>query len=200
MVKFSIPPIPARTHSAIVKPSDDQIPQPATESTNPKPIAHAAPPATKLHTLYSDPHDIKHAQKQARYHTLTPNERIAQDQWASIKAGELAPCPMGFEWHRYENEKYPGYECNAHAHFISDKIIAQGIPGMYGLPGIFRHSGVNIADRVPDSSEKVPEQYYGPVRPFGVDKDGHFTYWIYEVDEEKMREVDPAMKAALGWK
>ncbi|KAI1260020.1 hypothetical protein F5Y18DRAFT_442140 [Xylariaceae sp. FL1019] len=196
-VKFSVPSLPARIHNAVVKPSGDQTSQPTAVTTNTKLVPHAAP---RLATLYTDPHDIEHAQRQSRYHTLTPHERIAQDQWASIKAAELAPCPMGYDWHRHEDEGYPGYECDAHAHFISDKIIAEGLPAMYGLPGIFKHSGVNIADRVPDPHERVPEQYRGPVKPLGIDKDGQFSYWIYEVDEQKMREVDPALKAALGWK
>lgn len=56
--------------------------------------------------MYRNPEDLRRAQLQTTYKTLTPAERAEQDAWAKRKADEFAPCPFNFAWER--DDYYPG--------------------------------------------------------------------------------------------
>jgi hypothetical protein len=90
---------------------------------------------------------------QSQYNSLTPCERVLQDKWAKKKADTFAPCPAGFAWERYHRDEYPGYLCGGGAHFMSDGILAEGIPGLYvhWTPTLRRHH--DNYGRKPHSSE-----------------------------------------------
>lgn len=59
-----------------------------------------------LKSVYRNPEDLRRAQMQTTYNTLTPAERADQDAWATHKADEFAPCPFNFAWER--DDHYPG--------------------------------------------------------------------------------------------
>jgi hypothetical protein len=47
-------------------------------------------------------------------------------------------------------------------------------------------------------NRKIPDNFYGPVRPIGVDWQGDFTYMKEYVDPEKTGLLDPSIKMILG--
>lgn len=160
-----------------------------------KAAALAAPPA--LTSVYVDPEDVRRATMQTQYATLSGVERAAQDKWAMKKADDFAPCPAGFPWHRYYDPLFPGYRCDGGSHFITDGIIAEGIPGLYE-----RESKPEPTDRIPTRGERVPPGFFGPVRPTGIDTAGQFVYHHLNpitYDHKAMEEVDPAIKKVFGW-
>ncbi|EMR64870.1 hypothetical protein UCREL1_8162 [Eutypa lata UCREL1] len=131
-----------------------------------------------LKSVYRNPEDLRRAQMQTTYNTLTPAERADQDAWATHKADEFAPCPFNFAWER--DDHYPGYRCAGGAHYMSDMILAEGVPGLYARQDC--HRGLKNWDRKPAELENVPPGMYGPVRPVGVDRKGKYTYFEGSVD------------------
>jgi hypothetical protein len=101
--------------------------------------------------VYTSPEDLRRATMQSRYHSLTPCERKLQDKWATQKADSFAPCPAGYPWERHPNPHSPGYQCRGGAHFMSDGILTEGIPGLYVYGKIHEH--LPDHDRVPAKSE-----------------------------------------------
>lgn len=83
-----------------------------------------------LRSVYRAPEDLRRAALQSAYKTLAPAERVAQDAWATRKADEFAPCPFNFPWER-ASTGHAGYRCAGGAHFMSDAILAEGVPGLY---------------------------------------------------------------------
>ncbi|KAI1489309.1 hypothetical protein F5X96DRAFT_684126 [Biscogniauxia mediterranea] len=152
-------------------------------------------PAPALRSVYNDPEDLRRASLQSSYATLTPAERASQDAWATRKASEFAPCPYDFAWVRHG--MLPGYACAGGAHFMSDAILAEGIPGLYVT--MYAHRDLEGCDRKPPASEQVPHGYWGPVRPVGLDSRGNFTYFWDKVDRAKSKTVDSAIGDVLGW-
>ncbi|KAI1438519.1 hypothetical protein GGR50DRAFT_691049 [Xylaria sp. CBS 124048] len=153
--------------------------------------------SSTLRSIYTTPEDLERATLQSVYHTLTPRERVQQDKWAMTKADWFAPCPADFPWKRCPDPRFPGYVCEGGAHFMSDGILAEGIPSLYVFCG--GHEDLVGHDRIPTKEEKVPPRYHGPTRPCGMDRHGKFTYFQRKVDAEMTEAVDPAIKRALGW-
>ncbi|KAK7749402.1 hypothetical protein SLS62_008146 [Diatrype stigma] len=135
-------------------------------------------PSLSLRSAYRDPEDLRRALLQTKYGTLAPAERAGQDAWATRKADQFAPCPFNFSWER--DGDYPGYRCAGGAHYMSDMILAEGVPGLYARQGC--HRGLKNWNRKPTKLEQVPPGMYGPVRPLGVDKKGRYTYFESAVD------------------
>ncbi|KAI5924260.1 hypothetical protein F4810DRAFT_709597 [Camillea tinctor] len=162
------------------------------------PLLSAAIPTAEpsgLRSVYSDPEDLRRASMQSSYATLAPAERASQDEWATRKASEFAPCPYDFAWKRHHSK--PGYACVGGAHFMSDAILAEGIPGLYATMDV--HRGLDECDRRPPVSEQIPPGYWGPVRPVGLDDSGNFTYFRNKVDQIKSKNVDSTIADVLGW-
>ncbi|KAI1328783.1 hypothetical protein F5Y16DRAFT_141824 [Xylariaceae sp. FL0255] len=160
--------------------------------------------STGLRSIYQDPEDLKKAEQQLNYSNLTGGEKAKQDKWAMKKADSFAPCPAGFPWYRNPDERYPGYRCEGGKHFMSDGLLAEGIPGMYvyrnSMPGMYRLVETGSGeDRDPTPSERVIPGFYGPARPVGVDPKGIFVYYKEKIDHRMTKKVDPLMQKALGW-
>ncbi|KAI0598006.1 hypothetical protein F4775DRAFT_592759 [Biscogniauxia sp. FL1348] len=161
-----------------------------------RPLSAATPTAPPpLRSVYNDPEDVRRASLQSSYATLTPVERASQDAWATRKASEFAPCPYDFAWVRHG--LMPGYACAGGAHFMSDAILAEGIPGLYVT--MYAHRDLEGCDRKPPPSEQIPHGYWGPVRPVGLDSRGNFTYFKDKVDHARSKTVDSAIGDVLGW-
>ncbi|ORY71734.1 uncharacterized protein BCR38DRAFT_18961 [Pseudomassariella vexata] len=114
--------------------------------------------------MYTDPTDIAFASKQTVYAKLDEEERILQDNWAKAKATQLAPCPAGLQWERHLT--CPGFRCTGGMHYMSDLIIASGVPSMYTRrcpPDMQMGYMPNYAEGI------VPKGYFGPVAPIGID-------------------------------
>ncbi|KAI1337525.1 hypothetical protein F5Y15DRAFT_417992 [Xylariaceae sp. FL0016] len=159
---------------------------PAPPSVLPGSSSSIAP----LRSVYQDPEDLRRAQLQSTYSTLTPAQRAEQDVWAKGKADKFAPCPMGYAWERHPS--HAGYRCKGGAHYISDGILAEGLPGLYGCGSV--HLDLRNAKRKPGKDEGVPDGYYGIIRPVGVDCRGLFTYERPNVDEVRTASVGPVLK------
>ncbi|KAI1632066.1 hypothetical protein F4809DRAFT_656991 [Biscogniauxia mediterranea] len=172
--------------------NENQLLTAAIPSALPPPPSALAPAPR---SVYSDPEDLRRASLQSSYATLTPAERASQDAWATRKASEFAPCPYDFAWVRHG--VLPGYACAGGAHFMSDAILAEGIPGLYVT--MYAHRDLEGCDRKPPASEQVPHGYWGPVRPVGLDSRGNFTYFRDKVDGARSKAVDSAIGDVLGW-
>jgi hypothetical protein len=108
------------------------IPESGTDiltSTAPAAPSKTIAGAPALESVYQSQDDLHYARLQTIYKTLTPAQRQAQDKWAKKKASEFAPCPFNFPWVR--DEEHSGYACTGGAHYMSDTILAEGIPGLY---------------------------------------------------------------------
>ncbi|RYP54156.1 hypothetical protein DL770_010967 [Monosporascus sp. CRB-9-2] len=100
-------------------------------------VAPSAAPGgnPSFRSVYRDAEDRRRAALQTAYATLAPGERAAQDAWAAHKADEFAPCPYSFPWLR--DGQCPGYRCAGGAHYMSDMILAEGVPGLYATSEFF---------------------------------------------------------------
>jgi hypothetical protein len=108
--------------------------------------------------VHTRPEDSEAAARQTDYVNLSGEEKILQDKWAKTTATDLAPCPADLLWVRHES--YPGYCCTAGMHFVSDLMIAEGIPGVY----TYREPPWPVRRRMPmSSSQNVPEGMCGVV-------------------------------------
>ncbi|RYO84636.1 hypothetical protein DL766_005644 [Monosporascus sp. MC13-8B] len=197
-------PSPPQRPSAVPAPAAPPSPAPSAHavsgSAGPASATPAAVPSAppggnpSIVSAYRDVEDRRRAVLQTAYATLAPGERAAQDAWATRKADELAPCPYNFPWLR--DDECPGYRCAGGAHYVSDTILAEGVPGLYATRC---HPGLRNWDREPTEQEQVPPGYYGPVRPVGVDKRGRYTYFEKGVDWEKTslrKQIEPT---AFDW-
>ncbi|RYP50756.1 hypothetical protein DL768_003816 [Monosporascus sp. mg162] len=91
----------------------------------------------------------------------------------------------------------PGYRCVGGAHYMSDMILAEGVPGLCATRC---HQGLRNWDREPTEQEQVPPGYYGPIRPVGVDKRGKYMYFekSSRLGEDLAPEADGAYRLRLG--
>ncbi|KAI1498499.1 hypothetical protein F5X99DRAFT_431721 [Biscogniauxia marginata] len=182
--------------SAVIPASSTGRPDTSLPPPTPLPPPSALPAASTLRSAYNDLEDVRRASLQSSYATLAPRERAEQDIWAKRKATEFAPCPFNFPWDRHETR--PGYVCAGGAHFMSDAILAEGIPGLYITGNA--HRELDGWGRKPPAQEKIPHGYFGPVRPVGVDRHGNFTYFRNKVDYDKSKAIDGALSDVLSWK
>lgn len=78
--------------------------------------------STATPSIYTAPRDQFMASRQMNIATLSPEEQIRQDRWASQQLRLASVCPLGFDWLRYES----GYRCAGGSHFVSHKSLAFG--------------------------------------------------------------------------
>ncbi|KAF7528215.1 hypothetical protein G7054_g10232 [Neopestalotiopsis clavispora] len=136
-----------------------------------------APGGRVLETAYTNPADLRHAEQQLKYKSLTDEQRVLQDAWANRKGLEMAPCPNNYGWERHW--RCPGYQCSGSMHYIPDVLIAEGVPGLYTQMPPPR--GL-LEAMTPHPSQKIPSGFFGPVRPLRQDPDTMrwiFPSWSY---------------------
>ncbi|KAF3020930.1 hypothetical protein E8E14_004145 [Neopestalotiopsis sp. 37M] len=116
-----------------------------------------APGGRVLETAYTNPADLRYAEQQLKYKSLTDEQRVLQDAWANRKGLEMAPCPNNYGWERHW--RCPGYQCSGSMHYIPDVLIAEGVPGLYTQMPPPR--GL-LEAMTPHPSQKIPSGFFGP--------------------------------------
>ncbi|KAF8853830.1 hypothetical protein BDZ45DRAFT_566739, partial [Acephala macrosclerotiorum] len=84
---------------------------------------------TSNKSIFKSEYDIKMAERQMSMRFLPPAEQKEQEEWAQtqLKQNASSNCPVGLIWVRCKD----GYRCLGGAHYVSDKLLAEGKGGWY---------------------------------------------------------------------
>ncbi|CAG8956162.1 hypothetical protein HYFRA_00012079 [Hymenoscyphus fraxineus] len=84
-------------------------------------------PRVERRSVLRTDYDRTMAARQTRLDSLSPRERVEQEEWALQYIARMNVCPVGFAWVRYE--RVGGYICKGGHHAMPDALIAEGEGG-----------------------------------------------------------------------
>ncbi|PVH84350.1 hypothetical protein DL98DRAFT_611025 [Cadophora sp. DSE1049] len=136
-------------------------------------------PMIKFKTAFTDPKDIKMAEKQTRMKTLTPDELEKQHKWAQEKLKTHGLCPAGYKWWKYNKgvdqagNHLEGYRCYAGNHLVTHELLAEAKGGCYMKHRLIVLEALRAAHAAqngfgfpgPSGNQMMPPQYPGALSP-----------------------------------
>jgi len=120
-------------------------------------------PKTVIHPSTVTEKDIDMACKHIMYKTMTPTEKIKQDEWANKLFDMTTPCPDRYTWEPAAD----GYQCKGGKHFITHLLVQELKQGLfivpYGSPIRETNGAINKTNK--DNSRGYIKTRWGPYYP-----------------------------------
>ncbi|KAI9048010.1 hypothetical protein LZ554_007808 [Drepanopeziza brunnea f. sp. 'monogermtubi'] len=88
-----------------------------------------APPGAKSVLPKTENAEVAAARQLSAARTTAPKERTEQERRAAKMIATIASCPANLGWHRVSRSG--GYRCASGAHFVTDRLLAEGRGGLY---------------------------------------------------------------------